>query len=117
MKRIVAILAVVALVGMPVIAGDEAAPAAPAAPAAKEMVLKGKIVKTEAEKEGKNIVSYTLVTADAKIDLPAPKDGIKDDMLNADVEVAVKAVVGADKKIVVKEVTGVKPVAKKEAAK
>lgn len=101
MKRILAMLAMVALVVAPVLAEE-------AVVAKDVMTLKGKITKTEAEKDGKKVVTFTLATADAKIDLPAPKDGIKDDVLNVDVEVVAKAVTGADKKVTVKEVVSIK---------
>ena len=113
MKRILAMLAMVALVVAPVLAEE----AAVAKDAAKDVTLKGKITKTEAEKDGKKVVTFTLATADAKIDLPAPKDGIKDDVLNADVEVVAKAVTGADKKVTVKEVVSIKKVEAKAEAK
>ena len=110
MKRILAVLAAVAFVVSPVLAGDEAAPAA------KDQVLKGKITKVEADKDGKKVVTYTLTTADAKLDLPAPKDGMKDDMLNVDVEVAVKAEMDKEgkKDSKIKETVSVKGVVQKE---
>ena len=113
MKRILAMLVMVALVVAPVLAEE----AAVAKDAAKDVTLKGKITKTEAEKDGKKMVTFTLATADAKIDLPAPKDGIKDDLLNVDVEVVAKEVVGADKKATIKEVVSIKKVEAKAEAK
>lgn len=113
MKRILAMLAMVALVVAPVLAEE----AAVAKDAAKDVTLKGKITKMEAEKDGKKMVTFTLATADAKIDLPAPKDGIKDDLLNVDVEVVAKEVVGADKKATIKEVVSIKKVEAKAEAK
>jgi len=108
MKRILAILAVVALVVSPVIADDAVAPATPA-PAhkskeAKELTLKGKIAKTMVADKA----VYTLTTAYASVVLPAPKDGIKDDLLNVDVVVVAKGHETKDgKKIMVKEVVSV----------
>jgi hypothetical protein len=94
MKRILAVLAVAALVVSPVLANEEAA--------AKEVTLKGKIAKTEVEKK----VTFTLATADAKIELPALTK--EQEILDVDVDVVAKAVTGADKKVTVKEVVSVK---------
>ena len=104
MKRILAMVAVVALVVSPIFAEE----AAVAKDAAKDLTLKGKITKTTVETK----VTFTLATADAKIELPALTK--EQEILDTDVEVAVKAVTGADKKVTVKEVV---KVTKAEAAK
>ena len=97
MKRILAALVVLALGVSVVLAADEA----------KDMVLKGKIVKVTKE----NVVTFSI----NDVVLPAPKDGIKDELIGVDVEVAVKAVVGDDKKVTVKETGAIKAAAKVEA--
>jgi len=114
MKRLFAALVVLALVAVPVLAADDAA---------KDITLKGKLVK--AEKDGK--VSYSLTTADGDVAVPAPvaKEGaavIKlDEFVGADVEVAAKGTAAekdGKKVVTIKEVVSVKKVeAAKEAAK
>lgn len=111
MKRILAVLAVVALVVSPVLAVDEA----PAKHAAQDLTLKGKIVKTEVETKA----VFTLTTTDGvKVVLPALTK--EQEILDTDVEVVAKGhEVKKDGKvahITVKEVVSVKKVEAKEAA-
>jgi len=113
MKRILAILAVVALVVSPVLAVEKAVAPGGAKHPLKDLTLKGTITKTEVDKK----VTFTLETADGKIVLPAPKDGIGEDLLNVDVTVVAKGseIEKEGKKVVkVKEVVSIK---KAEAAK
>jgi hypothetical protein len=99
MKRILAALAIVSLVGTAVIANEAAA--------AKDLVLKGKIAKVEK--------ALVLTTADGKVDLPAT-DKVTDALLNVDVEVVAKGTV-VEKKVTVTEVVSVKAAVKADAPK
>ena len=115
MKRILAVLAVLALVVSPILAAEEAV-VAKAKEGAKDLTLKGTITKTTVE--GKD--TYALTTADgAKIDLPALTK--EQEILDVDVEVVAKGseVTKEGKKVVkVKEIVSIKKVeAKKEEPK
>lgn len=122
MKRILAVLAVVALVVSPVLAADKAAgKAAPAKDAGKDLTLTGKITKETVEEK----VTFTLVTADEKIVLPALTKA-EEALVDVDVTVVVKGTVkeveGAkvttvEKVVSVKKVEVKKEEVKKEEAK
>lgn len=105
MKRILAVLAVVAMVVSPVFAADEAAVAKDAG---KDLTLKGKITKTTVEAK----VTFTLATADAKIELPALTK--EQEVLDVDVEVVAKGAVVEKEG---KKVTTVEKVVSVKAAK
>ena len=112
MKRILAVLAVVAMVVSPVLAAEEAVVVKDAG---KDLTLKGKITKVTVEEKA----TFTLVTADAKIELPALTK--EQEILDADVVVVAKGTVvekEGKKVTTVKEIVSVKKVeAKKEEAK
>jgi|GEM_PF-5123540 len=123
MKRVLAVLAVVALAVSPVFAGGECCPAtakasekAPAKVAANEITLKGKIAKIEVEAKA----AFVLATADGmKVNLPALTK--EQEILDVEVEVVAKAEQSMDKDgkkvISVTEIVSVKKVeVAKEAA-
>jgi len=113
MKRILAVLAVIALIVSPVLAADEAAAAKDAG---KDLALKGKIVKTTVEQKA----TFKLVVSEKEsIELPALTK--EQEILDVDVDVVAKgAVVEKEGKKVttVKEVVSVKKAeTKKEEVK
>jgi hypothetical protein len=109
MKRILSVLAIIALVVSPVLAQGKAAPAKDAG---KDLTLTGKITKETVEEK----VTFTLVTADEKIALPALTKE-QEALVDVDVTVVVKgkvAEVEGKKVTTVEKIVSVKKVEAKK---